>query len=87
MKENLKNLQKILISAIKDNLDKNTKENNEKINNKIFGSLLNKIVKRKNIQFFNNNINLNINLNINFNNIEITKRNIQNDKSSDKFVI
>ena len=33
----------------------------EKINNKLFRSLSNKMVKRKNVQFFNNNLNVNIN--------------------------
>jgi len=58
----------------------------EKINNKVLRSLSNKIVKRKNVQFFNNNLNVNINLNLNFNNIKVIKESINDDKSCEKFV-
>ena len=67
-------------------LDFDIDEISEKINNKVWRSLSNKIVKRKNVQFFNNNLNLNINLNLNFNNFKIIKENINEDKSCEKFV-
>ena len=67
-------------------LDFDIDEIREKINNRVWRSLSNKIVKRKNVQFFNNNLNLNINLNLNFNNVKIIKENINEDKSCEKFV-
>jgi hypothetical protein len=67
-------------------LDIDIDEISEKINNKVLRSLSNKIVKRKNVQFFNNNLNVNINLNLNFNNIKVIKESINDDKSCEKFV-